>query len=189
MKKLLAILSILLCSCGKHQTSSVSDSGVSQISAGGNFTFIIRDNGKPLDMGSGNGDTTNNELWLKNDATGKKRLLVTCKDEKNVENEVCNIGNPRFSLDRSKVYFESSAWATSDAIHVVDLKTGKEKFLCPGNGLKVIKFGKFKGDFITTMHKYYGPPNYGSYDHNFVVDENGKELLDLGDVVEAAKLK
>jgi hypothetical protein len=171
----------------KNGTSTTDNSGVSQINAGGSFTFLIRDTGVPLKIGSGNGDTTNNQLWLRNDSTGHERLLVACKDDTNMENEICDIQNPQISPDKTKVYFESSAWATSGAIHVVDLKTGKEKFLCSGNRLQTISFGNYKGDIVTLMHKYY--TGGGSYDHYFVLDNNGKELLDLGESLDESKLK
>jgi hypothetical protein len=164
----------------------VNQSAVSEIHASGNFTFHIKDTGKPLEKGSGNGEDANNELWLKNDATGEKRLLVACKDDEKMENEICNIENPQFSTDKTKVFFESAAWATSGAIHVVDLKTGKEKFVCPGNGLQVVDSGKYMGDIVTNMHKYN---EAGSYDHFFIVNDEGKEQVDLGEDVDENKLK
>jgi hypothetical protein len=189
IKNALPILALLtLCSCGKQQPTPSGNAAVSQIHAGGGYTFLIKDTGKPLSMGSGNGDDTNNELWLVNDATGEKRLLVGCRDAKEMENEICDIQNPQLSPDKSNVYFESSAWATSGAIHVVDLKSGNEKFLCPGNGLQVIDSGKYKGDIITNMHKYNKGDEGGSYDHFFVVDPTGKEMKDLGEELDKSKL-
>lgn len=189
IKWILIMSTVLLCSCGKDRASSDKNGGVSLIHAGGGFAFLIKDTGKPLKMGSGNGDDTNNELWLKKDATGEERLLVACKDDEKMENEICDIENPRFSPDKTKVYFESSAWATSGAVHIVDLKTGKEKFVCDANGYQVVDSGKYSGDIIVNKHKYYKGPDGGSYDHYFVVDENGKELLDLGEEVDQRKLK
>lgn len=189
VRTVLVALTFLLCSCEEPKDTSVKNSGVSLIPAEGNFTFVIKDTGNPLSGGSGNGDDTNNELWLKNDKTAKERLLVACQDAEKMENEICDIHNPQFSPDRSKVYFESSAWAVSGTIHMVDLNTGKERYVCPGDGLKVLRSGKYKGDFLTTMHKYYGPPNYGSYDHVFIVDDRGKELKDLGEEVDENKWK
>ena len=43
------------------------------------------------------------------------------------------------------------------------------------------------GDIVTLMHKYY--TGGGSYDHYFVLDNNGKELLDLGESLDESKLK
>jgi hypothetical protein len=98
-----------------------------------------------------------------------------------MEYVIAGISNPQFSVDLSKVYFQSVAWATSMAIHAVDIRTGKEKFICPGNDVKVIQSGKWKGDLVVLMHKYKGAPLYGSYDHYFIVDGNGKELKDMGE--------
>ena len=188
--RMIFMLSIVqYCACGKHESSTVNHSGVSQIQAGGGFTFVIKDTGKPLSMGSGSGDDTNNELWLKNDTTGEGRLLVSCKDAKEMENEICDIQNPKLSPVKTKVYFESSAWATSNSIHMVDLKTGKEKFVCDGNGFDLVEAGKYAGDIIVNKHKYNKGPDGGSYDHFFVVDETGKELLDLGENIDKSKLQ
>ena len=162
---------------------------MSQIRGADGYSFIIVDTLKPLEMGSGNGDTTNNELWLKNEKTGEKKLLVACRDAKDVKNEICDIRNPQFSLDRSEVFFESSAWATSGAIHSVEVKTGKERFVCDGNDLRVVDAGPYKGDLITVKHKYSKDPEGGSYDHYFVVDSRGKELVDLGEELDKEKLK
>lgn len=151
-----------------------------EIGAQAPLTLVVKNTGKPdIDTGSGGGE--NNELWLKNTRTGEKKLLVSCRDSEDMEKVIAGINNPQFSPDLDKVYFQSSAWAVSEAIHVVDLKTGQERYLCPGNGMKVIPSGQYRGDLIVEKHKYYGPPNYGSYDHYYIVDTNGKELRDLGE--------
>jgi len=179
---ILVVLAVFLSSCDEDLGSPSVKSPTDLIRADEHHSFMIRDTGKPLVMGSGNGDVTNNELWLFDTRTGDKRLLVVCKDAEKMEDLVCDIQNPMFSADKAEVFFESSAWAVSGSIHAVDLKTGKERFVSAGNGLLVVSKGKYKGKIITQKHKYHGAPNYGSYDHYFVIDpKSGRELVDLGE--------
>lgn len=180
IQKTLILLLLSICACNQSNQVTNEKPKVQVIPAADDYVFIIKPTNKPS-IGTGLGDVDNNELWLRNTVTKTERLIVSCKNAKKMENVIGGISEPHFSIDRKKVFFQSEAWATSAAIHVVDLKSGKEKFICPGNGISVIEAGKYKGDFITFMHKYYGPPNYGSFDHDFIVDENGKEIKDLKD--------
>jgi hypothetical protein len=161
---------------------------VSQIRGDENFTFLVKKTGKP-DIDTGKGGAENDELWLKDNSTGQERLLVSSHEAEKVENLLAEITVPQFSVDKSKVYFMSAAYAVSDAVHAVDLRTGREAFVCPGNSLFVVPSGKYKGDLVVNQHRYHGEPNYGSYDHYFVVDGNGKELKDLGEDFKESDLK
>ena len=75
------------------------------------------------------------------------------------------------------------AWATSAAIHEVDLKTKKERFVCDGNELGIVSKGKYKGNLVVNQHRYYSNSDGGSYDHYYLVDENGKVLKELGEEI------
>lgn len=141
---------------------------------------ILKDTDKPL-ISVGCGYASNNELWLKY-SDGTEELLVSCKPDYDMKKVIAQITNPQLSPDKTKVYFMSAAWATSTSIHVVDIKTKIEHFVCDGNSLKVITQGSSSGDLIVTKHKYN---DYGAYDDVYLVDEQGNEIKDLGEYPEA----
>lgn len=138
--------------------------------------IVIKDTDKPL-IPTGAGDALNNELWLKY-SDGIEELLVSSHSAKDVKDIIAFINTPRFSLDKKKIYFMSAAWATSYAIHVVDIETKSEHFVCDGNSLKVIQSGSYAGDLIVNKHKYN---DIGAYDDYYIVTPEGEEITDLGD--------
>jgi hypothetical protein len=85
------------------------------------------------------------ELWIiRTDGTGLRRLLQGRNSER-VEDILADFTAPQFSPDAKRIYFLSGAWATSSAVHVFDLRTGRQKFLCDANTLEVIQKGRRAG--------------------------------------------
>lgn len=117
---------------------------------------------KIFDSGKIDGNLTNGDKFL------------------NVFNIISGISDPVFSLDDNKVFFMSAAWATSNAIFSVNLNTGQLSYITDGNSLGVLRSGEFKGEIVVLKHKYFKDVA-GSYDHYFVVDDNGNEIKDVGD--------
>ncbi|MDF2986682.1 MAG: putative N-acetylmuramoyl-L-alanine amidase [Eubacterium sp.] len=117
-------------------------------------------------------------MWIQYQ-DGREMRLISSKPHEDPEKNITGIQNATFSTDKTKVYFMSDAWVTSSSIHVVDIKTKKEQYVCPGNSLKVLQSGSHKGKLIVNQHRY--KKGGGSYDHYFLVDEQGTELKDLGE--------
>ncbi|MBX4267691.1 hypothetical protein [Clostridium estertheticum] len=163
------------------QASLVPGEDAEQVDTVSPVDIILKDTNKAL-LSTGAGDTAvNNELWVKY-SDGTEELLVVCHDEEvDVKDIIAGIFNPQLSKDKKKVYFMSEAWATSAAIHVVDIESKNQQFVCPGNYLRIIEKGQYSGDLIVNQHRYNDAPNYGSYDNYYIVDENGIQLEDLGD--------
>lgn len=131
-----------------------------------------------------------NEIWIKNNDTGEEKLLVRSGDVSGYSfansdafpfSSIANLLSPVFSLDNKKVYFMSSAWVTSGAILWADVSDGKLHFVSDGMSLEVIDAGLYKGNLRVSKHKYYGPPNYGSYNHYYIITDSGREIKDLGE--------
>jgi len=122
------------------------------------------------------------ELWrINTDGSGAKRLLALHSDP-DASKTLCAFDNAQFSSNGQLLYFETPAWATSGAIHVLSLTTGKERFFLAGNGLKVLascKNPKYRDDLIVGQHRYF--VFSGSYDWDFVFTPDGKEVGPLGD--------
>jgi hypothetical protein len=83
----------------------------------------------------------------------------------------------QFSPDSKKVYFITSAWVTSGALHSVNVDGTGERFIAGANYLKVIDKGKHKGNLIIQQHRYF--LTQGSYDWYYVFTPEGKELAVL----------
>jgi len=63
---------------------------------------------------------------------------------------LAGFSKPQFSPDGQRVYFISAGWATSSAIHVLDVRTGKSTFLFAGLDVDVIQHGPYSGFLIGT---------------------------------------
>ncbi len=127
------------------------------------------------------------EIWIKDNDSGEEKILVKTGEVSsysfsNSDNfpfsNIYGLQDIIFSLDGKRVYFSSYAWSTSAAIFSVEISTGKLHFVSAGNSPEVISGGLNKGNLIVSKHRYY---NYGSYDHYYVIEDNGKEIKDLGD--------
>ena len=114
------------------------------------------------------------------DGTGDKQLLDGRKG--NPEHQLCDFRNKQFSSDGRRLYFLTPGWATSGALHVLDMRTGDERFVLPANDLLVLNFcpNKYKDDLVVLAHRYFLLG--GSYDWYWLYDSTGKkELGPLGE--------
>lgn len=119
------------------------------------------------------------ELWtIRLDGTGAKRVLAEREAEEPKERLVL-LNRPLFSLDGRALWFLSSAWVTSDAIHRLDLATGAVTYVAPGNSLRVVRAGRWAGYLVASQHRYHR--GGGSYDHDWLLKPDGRAVRDLGD--------
>lgn len=93
-------------------------------------------------------------------------------------------------LIKKDVYFLSSAWATSGAIHKITwnkiinmfnnipITIDDIKFITNGNSFYIIQSGKYQGYIIANKHKYRA--GGGSYDIYVLVSPSGKEIKEIG---------
>ena len=113
---------------------------------------------------------------------GDKHPRETNEDDvtKALEKTIAHIDDNSlcFSPDGRKVYFISSAWVTSGAVHSVNIDGSGEKFITGGNTLEVIDRGRYKGYLIIRQHKYFFAG--GSYDWLWLVSPEGKQVGALG---------
>ena len=73
------------------------------------------------------------------------------------EHQLCNFKSKQFSSDGRRLYFLTHGWATSDALHVYDMRTGEEHFLMPANDVLVLNFcrSKYKDHLVVLSHRYF----------------------------------
>ena len=79
----------------------------------------------------------------------------------------------------ASVYFLSAAWAVSNAVHLLDLASNKQRFITDGNSLELVPVGKYRGYLIVSQHRYH--KNGGSYDDFWLVSPKGKTIASLGE--------
>ncbi len=89
-----------------------------------------------------------NEIWIiGSDGLNAKRVAEG-KSSMNPKEVMISLQSPKISPDGRKVYFLSSAWATSGSVHGVDTKTLSVLFVTDGNSIEIIPDGKYKGYLI-----------------------------------------
>lgn len=101
---------------------------------------------------TGAGVTDKNELWIVA-TSGKqtpRRVLLGHSGGYNIDDRLVLAGfsKPQFSPDARRVYFEAQTWGTDDSIRVLDLVSGKVRFLYAGNDLQVLQCGRYSGYLI-----------------------------------------
>ncbi len=109
------------------------------------------------------------------DGSGDKILLMGRKG--GPERQLCDFRNKQFSADGRRLYFLTPGWATSGALHVIDMRNGEERFVMPANDVLVLSFcaNKYKDDLVVLQHRYFVLG--GSYDWYWLYDPTGKKEL------------
>lgn len=154
-----------------------------------NFRAFIKDN-PDRDTCDETGCAWQNEIWISDVKGGTSQPLISSgniaqysfvESKRFPFSAIHSLRNPVFSLDGKKLYFLSFAWTTSPAVFSVDIITKKLDFISSGLSLDIITKGKYRSLLIVAQHRYYGPPDYGSYDHYYIINDKGEEVKDLGD--------
>ena len=122
-------------------------------------------------------DCAANEIMAVDTTGAAPRVLLTFKGSDEPERNLRGFGGLTLSPDGRTLYFNTTAWATSGALHALDLVTGKERFITSSNGFFVATRQPYAGNLVVVKHKYH--PTSGSYDHWWLVTPDGKEIRDV----------
>jgi dipeptidyl aminopeptidase/acylaminoacyl peptidase len=147
--------------------------GAPILSPDGRTIAFVREDRKP-DSSDQGGLTS---LWIADVATGAARKLLAGRPDDDPKRDLAWFRDPVFSLDGGFVYVEAQAWATSGAIHQIDVATGRERFVVDGWLYGVLRNGRYRGHLVVGQHKYHGAPNYGSYNPVSVFRPDGTKVL------------
>lgn len=120
------------------------------------------------------GETSAPAIWISDIETNQAKLLLESKSADDPKENLTDFNKFVFSKDGDVIFFMTSAWATSSAVHALDLKTTKTKFITHGNRFRLIPSGQFEGNLIVMQHKYKSTG--GSYDHHWIISMEGKEF-------------
>lgn len=172
LNRLASLIALTLVACSAPARMRLPDTGLAH-SPDGRVAFV-RATPKQLVITS-LGDEEATELWLADSDGSHARRLVAGSEAGSVEHAIAMMHALHFSPDGRRIYFLSRAWVTSDAIHAVDVATGRERFVAPGNSLMIIPRGPLAGCLLVEQHRYW-PNERGSYDWTWVLTSDGKEI-------------
>jgi dipeptidyl aminopeptidase/acylaminoacyl peptidase len=139
--------------------------------------FVRKVDGKKIATGSDEEEPT--QLWQVRTDGKEATALVKCREAAKPESVIGGFDNLQFSTNGKLLYFVTPAWATSGAVHVVDTTNRKERYLFPGNDLKVVPSGEYKDCLLVQQHKYF--VGGGSYDWFWLLRTDGKEVGPVGE--------
>ena len=158
-------------------TSSGRDSNPVLAPDGKWVAFVRKVDGKKIATGSD--EVEPSELWQVRVDGKEPSALVRCRDSEKMESVIGAFENLQFSTNGKLLYFVTPAWATSGAVHVADTTNGKERYLFPGNDLKVVTSGEYKDCLLVQQHRYF--VGGGSYDWFWLLRTDGKEIGPVGE--------
>lgn len=151
-------------STGKHNVGAV-------LSRDGKFAAFVHD-------ASADHATGESELWLADISAKTARCILHSKTHNDPKKNLTHLNNPVFSLDGKSIYFLSSAWATSDAIHRIEIATQQQRYVTDGNSLSVIAQGKYAGHLVVSKHEYV--PGGSSVENFCQVSPAGRKIKCFG---------
>ena len=128
-------------------------------------------------INTGAGDVEAKEIWVIDRAGENPQLLVRGRADDDLKKVLAGLSRPQFSPDDRQVFFLSSAYATSDAVHAVTLGTKETAFISDGNSLTVVPSGRYRGYLLVSKHKYR---RTGSYDDYWLLTARGREVRRIG---------
>jgi hypothetical protein len=126
-------------------------------------------------IGTGVDDFQPSELWQVDSNGRHPTLLVRCHDsvDNDMSTVVAQFNELRFSPDGRLVYFETPAWVTSGALHVVDTTTCREHFIC-GGGIE-----SFRGNNLVVVETVY--TTKGHQYQRFLLTPEGRKISTLSE--------
>ncbi|ESQ82035.1 hypothetical protein AEAC466_19140 [Asticcacaulis sp. AC466] len=123
--------------------------------------------------------TKRSALWLGDCRDLKTRVLVPSVFS--LEPASGNLGDPgapHFSRDGRFVYFSTSATPTDGAVHRVNVRTGKERFIAYGGGdLRVFISGPYRDNILTRQHACHETSGCG-YPF-YIFSPKGREIAQI----------
>lgn len=153
------------------------------LAPGGRTAYFVRSatDTEPPDRFDGAAD----EIMTVDTSGAAPHVLLTFKGSDEPERNLRGFGGLTLSPDGRTLYFNTTAWATSGALHALDLVTGKERFVTSSIGFFVATRQPYAGNLVVAKHKYQ--PTGGSYDHWWLVTPDGKEIRDVAPDERTAK--
>jgi len=123
--------------------------------------------------------TIRQRIRIKDLKTGQSRvMLVTNLESSDPKCQLLWFSQMSFSPDERYVYFECDTWEKCEALHRIDLATGKESFVVDVLGYRIISSRKHSGWILSWryVHTEAGPGSYPCF-----VSPDGKKTKNISE--------
>lgn len=107
------------------------------------------------------------------------RKLLSGRRSDNARRNLLGLDHPVFSLDGGLLYVLADAWATSAALHQVDVRTGAERFVIDANSVAVVRTGPHRGLLLVSRHKDTRGPAAPAHDPVDLIRPDGQVVLTI----------
>lgn len=124
-------------------------------------------------MQSGHGDDATTEI-TEGEGNRVMRVLVSPRPSPNPDQNLTGFSAITLSPDARTLYFDTAAYATSAAVHALDLRSGGISLVTSGELSCVVMGGEYEGDLVVQKHRYF--VEGGSYDPLVLITPSGKDL-------------
>lgn len=114
------------------------------------------------------------------------RILLASRPSDDPKTNLTDFSNLSLSPDRKTLYFQTDAWATSTAIHSLDIATKRTSYVTDGEMSCVVLGGEFQGDLIVEQHRYF--IQGGSYDALYLYNPVGKLIGPVSQGTDASQV-
>lgn len=101
-------------------------------------------------------------------------VLLTSTPSNDPAQNLTGFSHLFLSPDSKTLYFQAEAWATSNAIHAINLATKKVSYVAAGTLHCVVLSGQYQSDLVVAQHRYF--VQGGSHDDLWLYDPAGKEI-------------
>ncbi len=135
----------------------------------GNMVYYIMGDRNP-EEGEGGGVA----ITSMNQKTGSKTTLLEERITDKPEENLFGFYDLKLSIDGKTLYFQTPAWATSSAIHSLDIENKKQSFVTDGSLICVISNGQYQDYLLIQQHRYF--VHQGSYDHYYLYNKKGEKI-------------
>ena len=154
------------------------------LSPNGRFIAFVRIGKTPMPERCthfANTHTSNGEqVWIIDIKQHQEKLLVEPHYACGIPTKM--ILDPKdlaFSPDSKTLYFTTSAWTTSGALHAVQVDGKHLRYIMPANVVKIVMEGEYKGHLLVSQHRYF--VQGGSFDWFWLFTPTGKEVGPVGE--------
>jgi hypothetical protein len=101
-------------------------------------------------------------------------ILLLSNPSDDPKQNLAGFSHLSLSPNGKTLYFQTSAWATSDAIHSLDIATKKTSYVTNGQIACIVLGGEYQGDLVVEQHRYF--IQGGSYDDLYLYDPAGQQI-------------
>jgi hypothetical protein len=114
------------------------------------------------------------------------RTLLASRPADDPKQNLTGFSHLNLSPDGKTLYFETDAWATSGAIHAINLSTGGVSYVTAGELACVVLSREYQGDLVVEQHRYF--VQGGSHDDLWLYNSTGKQIGQVAQGTDASKV-